>query len=63
MFNGARPLVLAVFALLAPMVCDVDQATSCPGPATKRCRWNEATGQFDRACTYQCALPPDAGRD
>jgi hypothetical protein len=54
-------MLLLVFALLAPPACDGEQSTSCPGPVTARCKWNEATGQFDRACSYRCALPTDAG--
>jgi hypothetical protein len=63
MSMGTRQRLLALtFALLA-LGCDGDRSTTCPGAMTKRCRWNEATGQFDRACTYQCALPTDAGGD
>ena len=62
MATRQRRLILAL-ALLLPLACDGGESTSCPGAATRRCRWNEATQQFDRDCAYTCALPADAGRD
>jgi hypothetical protein len=60
MATRLKRLLLAL-ALLVPVACGGDESSTCPGPVTRRCLWNEGTGQFDRACTYQCAPPSDAG--
>jgi hypothetical protein len=58
-----RRLALMLFGLLAIGSCDGDvPAPCCPGPVTKRCRWNDDTQQFDKACVFSCgACASDAG--
>jgi hypothetical protein len=54
-------LVAGAMLAMSAVACDGEESTLCRGAVTARCLWNEATGQYDRACTYQCAPPSDAG--